>query len=99
MSNSISYGTTAAAAARNGNAGLHDEEQPLLQKPTPRSAVAKFRKLMMADVSRSWSDAVLLLCYIVTGLLDSASTQVWGAFVSMQTGLLFPPRLGYKMRC
>ncbi|PNY27754.1 Uncharacterized protein TCAP_02321 [Tolypocladium capitatum] len=41
---------------------------------------------MRAEVSRSWADLVLLLCYVVTGLLDSASTQVWGAFVSMQTG-------------
>ena len=41
---------------------------------------------MGAEVSRSWADLVLLMCYIVTGLLDSASTQVWGAFVSMQTG-------------
>jgi hypothetical protein len=41
---------------------------------------------MTAEVSRSWADVVLLLCYVVTGLLDSASTQVWGAFVSMQTG-------------
>jgi len=41
---------------------------------------------MTAETSRSWADLVLLLCYVVTGLLDSASTQVWGAFVSMQTG-------------
>ncbi|RDA90290.1 hypothetical protein CP533_1494 [Ophiocordyceps camponoti-saundersi (nom. inval.)] len=72
------------------------ESTPLLgqrKRPSPR---------LTEDVSRSWSDVVLLLCYVVTGLLDSASTQVWGAFVSMQTGntvyvglglasLLYPP--------
>lgn len=41
---------------------------------------------MTAEVSRSHADLVLLLCYVVTGLLDSASIQVWGSFVSMQTG-------------
>ena len=68
--------------------GAADEESPLLGRPKPpaRSAVAKLRKTLNAEVSRSWADVVLLLCYIVTGLLDSASTQAWGAFVSMQTG-------------
>ncbi|OAA47934.1 hypothetical protein NOR_02424 [Metarhizium rileyi] len=73
----------------NGNGVLaNEEQQPLLgrSKPTPSSLVAKWRKQMAAEVSRSWADLVLLLCYLVTGLLDSASTQVWGAFVSMQTG-------------
>lgn len=84
------YGTANGTA--NGSAavpnGVHgDEEQPLLRSPTkPRSAVSRLRRLMTAEVSRSWADIVLLLCYVVTGLLDSASTQVWGAFVSMQTG-------------
>lgn len=79
------YGTTGSSIPQsNGRAG--DEHQPLLRKPEPRSAVARFRKTMGAEVSRSWADVVLLLCYVVTGLLDSASTQVWGAFVSMQTG-------------
>lgn len=86
------YGTTtngSAVAVPNGATG-GDEEQPLLRssKPKPRSVVSKLRKQMTAEVSRSWADVVLLLCYVVTGLLDSASTQVWGAFVSMQTGML-----------
>jgi uncharacterized membrane protein YoaK (UPF0700 family) len=40
----------------------------------------------MADVDRSWGDVVLVLCYLITGLLDSASISIWGSFVSMQTG-------------
>lgn len=39
-----------------------------------------------ADVSKSWADAVLLFCYLITGLLDSSATHIWGSFVSMQTG-------------
>lgn len=41
---------------------------------------------MNANVSRDWADVVLILCYIITGLLDSASIATWGSFVSMQTG-------------
>lgn len=72
--------------------GVPDEEQPLLRngssKPPSKGIVAKARKSMNAEINRSWADLVLLLCYVVTGLLDSSSTQVWGAFVSMQTGEL-----------
>ncbi|PHH82215.1 hypothetical protein CDD82_6702 [Ophiocordyceps australis] len=83
------------------------ERQPLLgsaaRKHRNGSAwLACTRSHLNSQVSRSWADVVLLLCYIVTGLLDSASTQVWGAFVSMQTGntvfvglgiasLIYPP--------
>lgn len=81
------YGTTTNGSSVANGATRGDEEQPLLRsKPVPRSLVSRLRKQMTAEVSRSWADIVLLLCYVVTGLLDSASTQVWGAFVSMQTG-------------
>ena len=88
MSTSVNYGSSGASSGvvGNGTSGRADEEQPLLRKPPPRSLVARARKVMGAEVSRSWADLVLLMCYVVTGLLDSASTQVWGAFVSMQTG-------------
>lgn len=68
--------------------GNGNEESPLLgnRKPPASSSVVKFRKALKHEVSRDWADLVLLSCYVVTGLLDSASTQVWGAFVSMQTG-------------
>ncbi|KAL2211644.1 hypothetical protein CC79DRAFT_210867 [Sarocladium strictum] len=72
----------------HSNGLLGEERQPLLgnNKPAPESLSRRLRKHMTAETSRSWADLVLLLCYVVTGLLDSASTQVWGAFVSMQTG-------------
>ncbi|KAJ6442802.1 hypothetical protein O9K51_03977 [Purpureocillium lavendulum] len=102
------YGTAAAAGNGNGNGILPgDEEEPLLggrhgHKPVSKSMLVRWRKQLRAEVSRSWADLVLLLCYVVTGLLDSSSTQVWGAFVSMQTGntvyvglglasLIYPP--------
>ncbi|KAI1347620.1 hypothetical protein F5Y01DRAFT_241214 [Xylaria sp. FL0043] len=61
-----------------------DEEQPLLGGGRP--VKSGWRKSMTADIRRDWTDLVLLVCYIVTGLLDSASISTWGSFVSMQTG-------------
>lgn len=69
----------------NGNS-MPDEESPLLPKPNSPSVLAKCRRYMGHDVRRSWADFVLLLCYVITGLLDSSSIQAWGSFVSMQTG-------------
>jgi hypothetical protein len=84
---STGYGTAAAPAqSRNGSAG--DEEQPLLRKPASGNYVGRAKKVLMHEVSRDWADIVLLLCYVTTGLLDSSSTNAWGAFVSMQTGRL-----------
>lgn len=72
---------------RNGASSESDaERQPLLgRKP---EVVSRWRKAMSADVRRQRADLVLLTCYIITGLLDSASISTWGAFVSMQTGML-----------
>lgn len=87
------YGTTASPPPANGHARNHGsdpERQPLLAKASLPGAgsIAKVRRSLGANVSRSRADLMLLFCYVVTGLLDSASTQVWGAFVSMQTGKL-----------
>lgn len=93
------YGTAASRPADNGHVlrhGSDPERQSLLGKPhsSPgRPGVANIRKTLNEHVSRSWADLMLLFCYVVTGLLDSASTQVWGAFVSMQTG---KPRFLYS---
>ncbi|KAK4170543.1 hypothetical protein QBC43DRAFT_306402 [Cladorrhinum sp. PSN259] len=71
-----------------------EEQQPLLggremgsqQLQQKSSRLARWRKHFTVDVNREWGDCVLILCYLITGLLDSASISVWGSFVSMQTG-------------
>jgi hypothetical protein len=80
------YGSlTPSSQHENGNGP--GENQPLLgRKPSSNSVVTRIRRSMMADVDRSWGDVVLVLCYLITGLLDSASISIWGSFVSMQTG-------------
>ncbi|KAI0442963.1 hypothetical protein F4803DRAFT_516928 [Xylaria telfairii] len=76
------YGAVNSSGRRTAVSG--DEEQPLLgggRLPKPG-----WRKGMTANVRRDWADLILLVCYIVTGLLDSAAISTWGSFVSMQTG-------------
>lgn len=66
-----------------------DEESPLLGRRSSHgksSASVRMKKHFTCDVSKSWADAVLLFCYIITGLLDSSAVFIWGSFVSMQTG-------------
>lgn len=67
-----------------------NERHPLLgtmgSEPPKQSSLQKCRRWFTVNVSRDWADVVLILCYLITGLLDSASISVWGSFVSMQTG-------------
>lgn len=84
--NTQPYGTISNGESRaeNGISSHSDETQALLgPKPGSRSWL---RKRLGADVRRDWADVMLLACYIITGILDSASISTWGAFVSMQTG-------------
>ncbi|WZH46855.1 DUF1275 domain-containing protein [Fusarium acuminatum] len=84
--NTQPYGTISNSESRaeNGISSHSDETQALLgPKPGSRSWL---RKRLGADVRRDWADVMLLACYIITGILDSASISTWGAFVSMQTG-------------
>ncbi|KAI1265730.1 hypothetical protein F5Y18DRAFT_385601 [Xylariaceae sp. FL1019] len=79
--------TTNYSAANGGDRRAvesRDEEQPLLGRSGSRKR--SLRDYLVVDVCRDWADLVLLLCYIVTGMLDSASISTWGSFVSMQTG-------------
>ncbi|RHZ55184.1 hypothetical protein CDV55_102735 [Aspergillus turcosus] len=41
---------------------------------------------LTTDINPHYSDLLLLLCYVITGLLDSSAVFIWGSFVSMQTG-------------
>ena len=43
-----------------------------------------------AELDCKCADLVLILCYLITGLLDSVSISIRGSFVSMQTGRFGP---------
>ncbi|EUC33458.1 hypothetical protein COCCADRAFT_5014 [Bipolaris zeicola 26-R-13] len=72
---------------------LADEETPLLGrngadggKSDAHATLHRMRRYMQTNVNRNWADVVLILCYMITGLLDSSAVFIWGSFVSMQTG-------------
>jgi len=74
--------------ASNGLLNHTDMERAALltKDQSQRPIVAHFRTYLTQNICKDWGDLVLLGCYIITGLLDSSSVQVWGSFVSMQTG-------------
>lgn len=75
----------------NGTNGTRNDYVPtesdsLLGGPSNASSSHRFKRYMTVDIDRTYGDLILLLCFLVTGLLDSSAVNVWGAFVSMQTG-------------
>lgn len=82
---------TASSSTRSA---ADEEQQPLLNgangngngHSSKSSLTSRVRQAAKADVKRDWADVVLILCYVITGLLDSSSISIWGSFVSMQTG-------------
>ncbi|GAB1729572.1 hypothetical protein NU195Hw_g701t1 [Hortaea werneckii] len=83
------YGTVESSQNnRNGLLDTTDQERAtLLGKPDRgQSTMIRVRHHFDVNLNKKWGDLALLLCYIITGLLDSSSVQVWGSFVSMQTG-------------
>lgn len=94
MSQTNGYGTNGrnpAAGATNDVRNVVDEEAPLLnggavRGQSSKGLVTRLRKAANVEIKRDWADVVLIFCYIITGLLDSASISIWGSFVSMQTG-------------
>jgi uncharacterized membrane protein YoaK (UPF0700 family) len=80
------YGTVEEGRATNGHVYADDESAPLLWKSTSRNSFEGFQRHMNQDIDTDHGDLILLLCYIITGLVDSSAVFIWGAFASMQTG-------------
>lgn len=43
-----------------------------------------------SDIDTRWGDLLLLVCFFIAGLVDSAAFNMYGCFVSMQTGQSTP---------
>ncbi|QIX00224.1 hypothetical protein AMS68_005741 [Peltaster fructicola] len=82
-----SYNTGQTNGSHVTNGGRDDgETTALLKKPQGHAITDRLGKHLTAKLDRSWADLILLLCYVVTGLLDSSAVFIYGCFVSMQTG-------------
>ncbi|KAL3467152.1 hypothetical protein BJX64DRAFT_274180 [Aspergillus heterothallicus] len=69
----------------------HSESSPLLghgarQSSSSPSATHRLTTHLKTRINPARADLLLLLCYTITGLLDSSAVFIWGSFVSMQTG-------------
>lgn len=60
--------------------------QPQTSQPSSPLLHLRFLAHFSQSIATSYTDCILLFGYLITGLLDSAATTVWGSFVSMQTG-------------
>ena len=47
--------------------------------------VAKLHKRLLAEVTNIHADVLLLICCLISGLVDSSIYHAYGTFVSMQT--------------
>lgn len=51
------------------------------------------RRYLNAQIDTKWADLILLACFFCSGLIDSMAFNMYGCFVSMQTGTHPPSSL------
>lgn len=61
---------------------LNDEDES--SAPSKRSKLGKY---FLSDIDRNWTEAILISCGFVSGLVDGLSFTFWSSFSSMQTGM------------
>ncbi|PKY09370.1 hypothetical protein P168DRAFT_301889 [Aspergillus campestris IBT 28561] len=64
----------------------HETDALLGRRNQGPTRLHHLRKYMRTDIDPRGADILLLLCYVLTGLLDSSAVSIWGSFASMQTG-------------
>ena len=50
------------------------------------SRLGKVRGYLTADISTRWADLILIVCFALSGLIDSGAYNAYECFTSMQTG-------------
>ena len=68
-------------AIENGRAELREKEYR-----KPQNASLKLRRHLVQEIPNDHADALLLVCCLISGLVDSTIFNAYGTFVSMQTG-------------
>ncbi|OJK01215.1 hypothetical protein ASPACDRAFT_115807 [Aspergillus aculeatus ATCC 16872] len=67
--------------------GTHDPNTtPPTTTTITNTQLTRLHTHLTTPLTQRWTDLLLLICYIITGLLDSSAVFIWGSFVSMQTG-------------
>lgn len=68
---------------REGNHNVNGNNS---SPPGPATILQKVKSHLSADISTRWADLVLMVCFMVSGLVDSCAYNAYNCFVSMQTG-------------
>ena len=66
---------------REGNHNVNGNNS---SPPGPSTTLQKVKSHLSADVSTRWADLVLMVCFMVSGLVDSCAYNAYSCFVSMQ---------------
>jgi uncharacterized protein DUF1275 len=90
--------TSSPTASANTMEATENADGELGLRPRKREKAA-FPSSLGKNVNRDHGDIILLVCYFITGLLDSASISKWGSFVSMQTGTAPSPVSSFQSTC
>ena len=70
--------------------GLSYDTAKTSPAPNPKSIrIKELKKHLSVEVTTSHADILLLICCIISGLVDSTIYNAYGTFVSMQTVLTF----------
>ena len=79
--------SSTAGPLQNGGGPAADPEKVAFT-PSKHAAISRrFKGYMRANVTTKWADLLLILCFFVSGLVDSVAFNVWSCFASMQTGM------------
>lgn len=52
--------------------------------PVVATKSQKLQQYLLADVSTRWADLILIVCFLISGLVDSGAYNAYSCFVSMQ---------------
>lgn len=72
--------------AGSTNVSIADTLNDEAESPAP-SKRSKLGKYFLSDIDRNWTEAILISCGFVSGLIDGLSFTFWSSFSSMQTGM------------
>ena len=85
---------TGAAATRASTGSNDDKALSQAAEPQP----SRWKQHFTTDVDPVWADLLLILCFFISGIVDSVAFDVWACFASMQTGM-YPPYTSYLRGC
>ncbi len=73
---------------RNASQQPTGEAQTAVKNSDSPSFPRHVQRHMVVEIDTRWADLVLILCFFVSGLIDSITYNTYSCFASMQTGML-----------